>query len=234
MNSTIREYSSVFGHSRSVEDDQAQSKPNDAALPKAATEPHPQEAGGGSKKEWRKRTQLDISALLSEPTWSVRSLLPDQDKPIPPSEVIDQKKLHHLLRLSALPYPKDEAEEKSMIDTLHSQLHFVRDIQSVNTDGVEPLMSIRDETEEGIKEATITMDSLKEAFGREEIVGSWLRRPRRKVRAKIRKAMEFENWDPLVTASEVVERGGEKFFVVRSGKVEEDSDEPNPAAKEGT
>jgi len=226
-----REYSSGFGPSHSGKDDQAQSKSHDAAFTKAATDPHPQEVAEEPKKEWRKQTQLDISALLSEPIWSVRSLLPDPDKPIPPSEVIDQKKLHHLLRLSALPYPKDEAEEKSMIDTLHSQLHFVRDIQSVDTDGVEAFMSIRDETEEGIKEATITMDSLKEAFEREEIVGSWLRRPRRKVRGNIRKAMEFENWDPLVTVSEVVEKGGGKFFVVRSEKVEDDSDEPNPATK---
>src|SRR4030081_3089495 len=82
---------------------------------------------------------LDIAAVLSKPSWSVRSLLPDPF--VPPAEEITPKQLHHLLRLSALPQPKSPEEEAEMLKTLHSQLHFVRDIQSVITDGVEPLQS---------------------------------------------------------------------------------------------
>ena len=39
-----------------------------------------------------------------------------------------------------------------MISELQSQLQFVRAIQEVDTDGVEPLVALRDETEEGEKE----------------------------------------------------------------------------------
>src|SRR3954454_3409908 len=87
---------------------------------------------------------LNVGALLSKPTWSVRSLLPDSSNP--PAQEITPQKLRHLLHLSALPQPKSPVEEAEMLKTLHSQLHFVRDIQSVDTEGVEPLQSIRDET----------------------------------------------------------------------------------------
>ncbi len=157
---------------------------------------------------------IDIDALLSKPTWSVRSLLPD---PVtPPSEEITPAKLHHLLRLSALPLPKSPKEEAEMLKTLHSQLHFVKDIQKVDTEGVEPLQSIRDETEEGVKDITIGMEELKEAFEKEEIKGR-NRRPRRK-RAEVLDTYEVEDWDVLGTAGETVEFAGGKFFVVRSGK----------------
>jgi Asp-tRNA(Asn)/Glu-tRNA(Gln) amidotransferase C subunit len=141
-------------------------------------------------------------------------LLPD---PVtPPSEEITPAKLHHLLRLSALPLPKSPKEEAEMLKTLHSQLHFVKDIQKVDTEGVEPLQSIRDETEEGVKDITIGMEELKEAFEKEEIKGR-NRRPRRK-RAEVLDTYEVEDWDVLGTAGETVEFAGGKFFVVRSGK----------------
>jgi Asp-tRNA(Asn)/Glu-tRNA(Gln) amidotransferase C subunit len=157
---------------------------------------------------------VDIDALLSKPSWSVRSLLPDPQAP--PSEEITPAKLHHLLRLSALPLPKSPEEEAEMLKTLHSQLHFVKDIQKVNTQGVEPLHSIRDETEEGIKDITIGMEELKEAFEKEEIKGR-NRRPRRK-RGEVLDTKSVEGWDVLGTAGETVELAGGKFFVVRSGK----------------
>jgi Asp-tRNA(Asn)/Glu-tRNA(Gln) amidotransferase C subunit len=157
---------------------------------------------------------VDIDALLSKPTWSVRSLLPDPDAP--PSEEITPAKLHHLLRLSALPLPKSLDEEAEMLKTLHSQLHFVKDIQKVDTEGVEPLRSIRDETEEGVKEITIGMEDLKEAFEKEEIKGR-NRRPRRR-RGYMVDAQGVEDWDVLGTAGEKVELAGGKYFVVRSGK----------------
>ncbi|KAE9375755.1 hypothetical protein N431DRAFT_437257 [Stipitochalara longipes BDJ] len=157
---------------------------------------------------------VDIDALLSTPTWSVCSLLPDPD--VPPSEEITPSKLHHLLRLSALPLPKSPEEEAQMLEILHSQLHFVKDIQKVDTDGVEPLQSIRDETEEGIKEITIGMEDLKDAFEKEH-VKSRNRRPRRR-RGDVVDRKEVEDWDVLGAAGERVELAGGKYFVVRSGK----------------
>jgi len=92
----------------------------------------------------------------------------------------------------------------------------VRDIQSVDTKGVEPLQSLRDETEEGIREATIGLNDLKDAFENEEIVGR-NRRPRRK-RGNLVDTKGVEDWDVLGTATEKVETPGGRFFVVRSGK----------------
>lgn len=65
-----------------------------------------------------------------------------------------------------------------MLATLRAQLGFVRDIQSVDTAGIEPLRSIRDETAAGVAESTVTLDTLREALSREATVGH-ARRPRR-------------------------------------------------------
>jgi hypothetical protein len=105
-----------------------------------------------------------------------------------------------------------------MLKTLHSQLHFVRDIQSVDTEDVEPLQSIRDETAEGIKEATIGLEDLRDILKEEEFKGR-NRRPRRRRKPAVTEK-EVEGWDVLGTAGETVEVGGAKFFVVRSGKDE--------------
>lgn len=99
-----------------------------------------------------------------------------------------------------------------MLKTLSSQLHFVKEIQSVDTSGVEPLRSIRDETREAEKEVEITMDDLKEAFAKEERVG-------RSGRLRRRKDLPVdtdgaEDWDVLGYASRRVGR----YFVVESGK----------------
>ncbi|KAH8811516.1 hypothetical protein F5884DRAFT_278413 [Xylogone sp. PMI_703] len=164
----------------------------------------------------RKSDKVDIGALLSKPTWSVRSLLPDPSKPL--EEEITPNQLHHLLRLSALPQPKSAEEEAKLLETLHSQLHFVRDIQSVDTEGVEPLQSIRDESEEGIKDATIGLETkeIAEALANEEVIGR-NRRPRRRRTAPV-DTRGVEDWDVTGTAKEIVETAGGKFFIVRSGK----------------
>ncbi|KAL4918254.1 hypothetical protein BDW62DRAFT_210720 [Aspergillus aurantiobrunneus] len=112
----------------------------------------------------------DIELILAKPTWSVRSLLPDPaTKPSSPSVTPEQ--LRHLLRLSALPQPSSPAEEQRMLEMLESQIHFVREIQKVDTTGVEPLQSIRDETPEAVKENTIGLEQLKEALSKERVVG---------------------------------------------------------------
>lgn len=100
-----------------------------------------------------------------------------------------------------------------MIATLQSQLHFVRDIQRVDVSGVEPLRSIRDETSEGMAEATIGVEELREALS-EEIAFGRAKRPRRQ-----KKALDMagvEDWNALQTAS----RKAGRYFVVRSAKVE--------------
>jgi hypothetical protein len=103
-----------------------------------------------------------------------------------------------------------------MLKTLHSQLHFVRDIQSVDTEGVEPLQSIRDETEQGIKDAAIGMKDLKKVLEEEETVGRNKRPKRRRAEAVHTKGVE--DWDVLGTAEDMVETPAGAFFVVRSGK----------------
>lgn len=155
-------------------------------------------------------SQSTAGKILAKPTWSVRSLLASDEAP----EEITPTQLHHLLRLSALPLPKSKAEEDSMIATLQSQLQFVRAVQRVDTEGVEPLRAIRDETEQGTKEITIGLDSLKETLAKETLVGHY-KRPRR---VKEQRVSEAEDWDALSTAS----RKAGKYFVVESAKKSED------------
>jgi Asp-tRNA(Asn)/Glu-tRNA(Gln) amidotransferase C subunit len=154
----------------------------------------------------------DIIAMLAKPTWSVRSLLPLTK----PTGTITQAQLHHLLRLSALPQPKDAKEEEKMLEALHSQLHFVGDIQKVNTDGVEPLVRIAEETDIARKEATIGLEDVREALDKEVVRG----RNRRSRRTKQQEAIGLEeDWDVFQTASETVDvPGSGRYFVVRSGK----------------
>ncbi len=67
-----------------------------------------------------------------------------------------------------------------MISELQSQLRFVRAIQEVDTEGVEPLIALRDETEEGEKEGTIGLEEMRGELGKEEVVGMRGRIVRRK------------------------------------------------------
>ena len=115
------------------------------------------------------KTPGDIRDFLSKPTWSVKELLDPPKQP--QNSQISKDKLHHLLRLSALPLPASEAEESQMIKDLESQLHFVQAIQDVDTTDVEPLQSIRDETREARDAATIGIDELQEVFDSEVVMG---------------------------------------------------------------
>lgn len=103
-----------------------------------------------------------------------------------------------------------------MIKTLQSQLQFVRAVQSVNTDGVEPLTAVRDETEQGLVENTITLETLRPTLEKEELVGHYKRpkRVREQRGAGEDGRVEEERWDVLGTAS----RKAGKFFVVQSKK----------------
>ncbi|KAI4154980.1 MAG: hypothetical protein LQ340_001306 [Diploschistes diacapsis] len=66
-----------------------------------------------------------------------------------------------------------------MISELQDQLQFVRAVQSVDTEGVEPLRAVRDETEAGRRESEVTLETLKGELEKEEVVG-FARRIRRK------------------------------------------------------
>ncbi len=154
---------------------------------------------------------LDVEKLLSNPTWSVASLLPPKDHQEPTPEVSSMQ-LHHLLRLSALPPPKDAAEQAQMLSTLAAQLHFVKEIQKVDTEGVEPLRSLRDETGQGEKEAELGMVALRGALEQEVIRGTHHQRITRKQGR--RDGEEGEKWDPLGTAGRKMGR----YFVVEGGK----------------
>ncbi|KAI9658433.1 MAG: hypothetical protein M1829_006788 [Trizodia sp. TS-e1964] len=164
----------------------------------------------------RKSSSIGVSeesTILSKPSWSVKSLIPTASQ-LEDSPRVSSKELHHLLRLSALNPPKTEDEEEKMITTLSAQLHFVRQIQSVNTDGIDPLTSIRDETIESEKENAITFESLKGAFAKEETKGKRKRIQKRKdlpIEAK-----PDEDWDVLEQSSRSLGR----FFVVNCEKEE--------------
>ncbi|KAL8792353.1 MAG: hypothetical protein Q9195_005056 [Heterodermia aff. obscurata] len=139
--------------------------------------------------------------MLAEPSWSVNSLFTSHPSSATESQV-SKKQLHHLLRLSALPLAATEAEEAKMLKDLESQLQFVRAIQGVDTDGVEPLVSLRDETVETAKENEITLDTLKEDFAQETVTG---------IRGRITRSdrtekEDAENWDALACAPKTVGR----------------------------
>jgi Asp-tRNA(Asn)/Glu-tRNA(Gln) amidotransferase C subunit len=144
-----------------------------------------------------------IEKLQSKPSWSVEALhgenSPEQGKPS-----ITKKQLHHLLHLSALPLPKSEAEEAEMIKTLENQLNFVRAVQSVDTAGVEPLQSLRDETTEAKLETEITLDSLKEHLDKESSVG-FAGRIVRKTTQK-QELDESDKYDPISRAPKTIGR----------------------------
>ena len=98
-----------------------------------------------------------------------------------------------------------------MLSTLSSQLHFVKEIQKVDTTGVDPLRSLRDETIQGEREAQLDMEALKDALAQEEIRGEHHKRIRRR-KDQVARTNEKE-WDVLGTAERKVGR----FFVVEGG-----------------
>ncbi|KAH9907996.1 hypothetical protein F4778DRAFT_456665 [Xylariomycetidae sp. FL2044] len=186
-----------------------------------------------------------ITSYLSEPSWSVRSLLAsppsssttttttttanEKEADVGEEEPIDPRTLHRLLRLSALPQPRNAEEESRMLSTLSSQLRFVRAVRGVDTEGVAPLRAIRDDTAAAVaEERTVGLADLEQALAAEDVIGH-ARRPRRRRQPQHRSEMAesektkhidendnraaVENWDVLGGASE---REG-RYFVVRSG-----------------
>ncbi|KAL8768167.1 MAG: hypothetical protein Q9209_005558 [Squamulea sp. 1 TL-2023] len=149
-------------------------------------------------------TAEDAEQILPlHPTWSLRDLFEKGSTGTEPE--ISEKELHHLLRLSALPSPKNLAEQQRMQRDLQSQLKFVKAIQEIDIpDSVKPLQSIRDETQDGMKEQEITVESLEDQFAKEEVVGIRGRIIRRQD-SKIG-AGEEKKWDPLALAPRTIGR----------------------------
>ncbi|KAL8703157.1 MAG: hypothetical protein Q9201_003661 [Fulgogasparrea decipioides] len=141
--------------------------------------------------------------LPRQPTWSLEDLF-EKDTQEPETQV-SEKELYYLLRLSALPLPKDLAEQRRMQKELQSQLKFVKAIQKIEIgDDVKPLQGIRDETEQGMREQEFTCASLAEEFKKEEIVG--IRgRIKRKKEVKAVEGSE-DKWDPLALPPRTVGR----------------------------
>ncbi|KAF1940672.1 hypothetical protein EJ02DRAFT_225473 [Clathrospora elynae] len=162
---------------------------------------HPHKSGGIHPDE--------LEQLLAAPTWSVESLLPPKTR-APDAPQVTSQQLHHLLRLSALPPPETPEQEQKMLDTLAAQLHFVGKIQDVDTTGVKPLRAIRDETTAAEKEQTITLKTLKEALGKEDVIGHHYKRIQRDTTPV--DAKDVEDWHVLGSA----ERKSGKYFVVES------------------
>lgn len=161
-----------------------------------------------------KYTSEDIATILAKPTWSVQSLLPNTHDPTIPLSFTPQK-LHHLLRLSALPQPVDKAEETSMLRTLEAQIHFVKSIQDVDTKGISPLRAIRDESREAIKESTINLETLKDALAKEQVVGRRKKILRQTTTTEAEAShVESDQWDGNALGSATKTAG--KYFVVQS------------------
>ena len=146
------------------------------------------------------------SHIPAKPAWTTRSLL-DTTTP----EKVSPAQLSYLLRLSALPQPRDAQEEASLLSDLQSQLRFVKRVQEVDTTGVEPLQAVRDETSAARDETTLGLEQLGETLKDEAILGHY-KRPRR-ARKEVN-TQGVEDWDPLKTAS----RTSGRYFVVESGR----------------
>lgn len=145
----------------------------------------------------------NLDAFFETPSWSVKDLL---DKP--PISEITTAQLNHLLRLSALSRPRSEEEENRLVRALNDHLGFVKEIQTVDTTGVEPLCAIQDGTPEAVQDRMFTLDSMKEAMDREEVHG-----PHRRIEKKPRDIStepDPERWSVLGSAERKVGR----YFVV--------------------
>jgi hypothetical protein len=95
-----------------------------------------------------KRRGVNLNEFLGPPGWNLNDLLPpNRSMPSTSPDATDNnpitlETLVHLLRLSGLPPPKSPQEESNLLSALHDQLHFVRHVQSVPTEGVKPLIRL--------------------------------------------------------------------------------------------
>ncbi|KAB8346109.1 hypothetical protein FH972_023157 [Carpinus fangiana] len=142
-------------------------------------------------------------------------MLPTEDQ-IRRSKEITTTQLHHLLRLSALSPPETQQQEAQMLHDLRAQLHFVKEVQEVNTTGIRPLRRIYDESSEAESEAELNMKSLKDAIAQEQRIGKHHKRIKRRWHSTS-VVGELETWDVLGQAPRKIGR----FFAVESAERED-------------
>ena len=105
-----------------------------------------------------------------------------------------------------------------MLRDLHGQLHFVQQIQRVDTEGVQPLQALRDESYtkldpfSGKVNGEIGLEEMKKALAVEEIVGKHHKRIRRKRGMADEQAKKAQDWNILGQAGKRLGR----YFVVES------------------
>lgn len=100
-----------------------------------------------------------------------------------------------------------------MLKTLESQIHFVKEIQRVDTTGIEPLRSIRDESPAAVRESTIGLDQLKDALAKEHVSGR--RRRIQRVQGEKNDRPDGSTWDGNALGSASKTKG--PYFVVETG-----------------
>lgn len=168
----------------------------------------------------------EIDNFFSAPAWNIRGLFSHcSDVSTSPDFAIDVSpaKLHHLLRLSALPPPLAEAEETRMLQDLARQIHVVRQIQLVDEAGIEPLARLEDETVEAKKENQVNLETMKEELNREIWRGRWNRRVLGKQLPATGDRRSEGEWDVLRQAQKRIGR----FFVVEGDKHRPQMDDPS-------
>jgi hypothetical protein len=96
-----------------------------------------------------KCTGVDLNEVVGSPGWKIDDLLPQRtaSSERTSDNSITLETLRHLLHLSALPPPQTSQEESNLLSALHDQLHFVRHVQSVPTEHINPLIRIGHESD---------------------------------------------------------------------------------------
>lgn len=156
-----------------------------------------------------------ITSFLASPSWSVREKLLASREPNSCTTKIKPPQLHHLLRLAALPAPRNTEHEHTLLKDLQRQLQFVEAIQDIDTTGVAPLICVRDETAQSQKEQKVGLQDpdIQRALAREMPAG---RRGRIRTRPIPRPASKETRTDELDNAVSVLQQAEERFgrFVV--------------------
>jgi Asp-tRNA(Asn)/Glu-tRNA(Gln) amidotransferase C subunit len=148
---------------------------------------------------------VDLDEFIGSPGWKLNDLLPPHRTGSSQTEADDDtsitsKTLQHLLNLSGLPPPKSPEEESKLLSALHDQLHFVKHVQSVPTDNVEPLIRVGDErgAADGNTDGVLTFQECVEESESETIPG-----------------LEWTEWDVCGLKGGSQEGRDQGYFVVR-------------------
>jgi len=155
---------------------------------------------------------VDLKEFLGSPGWEIDDLLPPSGDKLP--DVVDDASvtsgtLRHLLRLSGLPPPKSREEESNLLSALHDQLHFVRHVQSVPTEGVKPLIRVGNEPHPGDEIGVLRYEECVEESESENIPG-----------------LEWTSWDVCGLKGGSREGREEGWFIVREERTSlEEADE---------